>query len=612
MTVKLEDIDFNPFESIEEYEYSPSSPDYDMAGYVAKYGKPDQSKGQHLTDEFKLPNHITFSVDSKYSKPGQEGGIWKNLKGVWHYAPSDFVLSQHPASELHKYFAKYEKDSVLDLPTTSLKPNTPTSLRLESVEGNPFEKAAPESEQGTFVGALQPELEWAVNTKANIPQSAWEYTKNMAHGLAHPFQTATVLGQLLAGGAEKAMGQETERTKMFNAAAEGFKQRYGGYENFMKTVEKDPVGTLGDISALISLGAGGAAKVAKLGGLEGAAGVLSDVGKMGAAIDPAGMVSSAIGKATHAALTPMASGMYRSAVKMSKTLPIEVREAVTKFALDQRFVPTLKRYDKLVGEIDGLTKQADAVVSAFQQNNPGTTITVDQLFTGLDKIRENAALTGKHKTVDAFMRRLIEGNSQVINIGGVKARALKMLTPEEVQKLKRRITQEVENSYLKMLRPVGTELRQKVASNAKEMIESWVPEIKQINADNSVRIGLRKAIQNSVKRIQDRDLLSLGAAARTGIAVEVGRAVDINPRQSTIAGILMSVLDAPKTKAAIAVALHEINRRGIALSPRSRNILEAIRQGDIQAGQIEGQSPEDFVPSKTATIPIEKVGNIVE
>jgi len=31
-------------------------PDYDMAGYVAKYGKPDQSKGQHLTDEFKLPN----------------------------------------------------------------------------------------------------------------------------------------------------------------------------------------------------------------------------------------------------------------------------------------------------------------------------------------------------------------------------------------------------------------------------------------------------------------------------------------------------------------------------------------------------------------------------
>ncbi|MDP1774257.1 MAG: hypothetical protein Q8L15_18470 [Methylobacter sp.] len=36
------------------------SPDYDIKGYVEKYGEPDQSKGQHLTDEFKLPNHITF------------------------------------------------------------------------------------------------------------------------------------------------------------------------------------------------------------------------------------------------------------------------------------------------------------------------------------------------------------------------------------------------------------------------------------------------------------------------------------------------------------------------------------------------------------------------
>jgi len=26
---------------------TPESPDYDVAGYVAKYGQPDQSKGQH-------------------------------------------------------------------------------------------------------------------------------------------------------------------------------------------------------------------------------------------------------------------------------------------------------------------------------------------------------------------------------------------------------------------------------------------------------------------------------------------------------------------------------------------------------------------------------------
>src|SRR5215472_5465284 len=54
-----------------------NAPDYDMPGYIAKYGQPDQSKGQHLTDEFKLPNHMTFSTDSKYSNDTQKGGEWR-------------------------------------------------------------------------------------------------------------------------------------------------------------------------------------------------------------------------------------------------------------------------------------------------------------------------------------------------------------------------------------------------------------------------------------------------------------------------------------------------------------------------------------------------------
>lgn len=87
-----------------------------MAGYRAKYGEPDQSKGQHLTDEFKLPNHITFSTDSKYSKPGQEGGLWKKQEGVWHFYASPYNLKQHSTEELKEYFKKREPDSVLHLP----------------------------------------------------------------------------------------------------------------------------------------------------------------------------------------------------------------------------------------------------------------------------------------------------------------------------------------------------------------------------------------------------------------------------------------------------------------------------------------------------------------
>jgi len=89
--------------------------DYDYRGYTEKYGRPDQSKGQHLTDEFKLPNHITFSTESKYSKPGQEGGVWYEKEGTWHFQPSWFNLLQHSPDELKTYFEKYEPDAVLDL-----------------------------------------------------------------------------------------------------------------------------------------------------------------------------------------------------------------------------------------------------------------------------------------------------------------------------------------------------------------------------------------------------------------------------------------------------------------------------------------------------------------
>lgn len=86
------------------------NPDYDYDGYVAKYGKPDQSKGQHLTDEYKLPNHITFSTDSRYHSDENKGGTWtEGAKDKWTFTPSEFNLKNHNEDAMAKYFHKYEK-----------------------------------------------------------------------------------------------------------------------------------------------------------------------------------------------------------------------------------------------------------------------------------------------------------------------------------------------------------------------------------------------------------------------------------------------------------------------------------------------------------------------
>ncbi len=96
--------------------YPRSAPDYDMDSYKEKYGEPDQSGGKHLTDEFKLPNHMTFSTDSVYSNDQRQGGVWKEEGGKWHFYASPYNLYFHSTNELIDYFKRVEPDSVLHLP----------------------------------------------------------------------------------------------------------------------------------------------------------------------------------------------------------------------------------------------------------------------------------------------------------------------------------------------------------------------------------------------------------------------------------------------------------------------------------------------------------------
>jgi hypothetical protein len=101
--------------------------DYDMAGYQEKHGQPVmRTPGQHFSDEFKYPNHMTFSDQSKYSTPEQQGGRWAQLPGSgipgnigsdqWHFYASPFNVKQHGAEKLQQYFKEKEPGNVLHLP----------------------------------------------------------------------------------------------------------------------------------------------------------------------------------------------------------------------------------------------------------------------------------------------------------------------------------------------------------------------------------------------------------------------------------------------------------------------------------------------------------------
>jgi hypothetical protein len=67
--------------------------DYDYRGYFLKYGPAKLNEGDHLTDEFKLPSHPTFSDESIYA-------VGKNRARAGHWEGEKFIPPKPPREEI--------------------------------------------------------------------------------------------------------------------------------------------------------------------------------------------------------------------------------------------------------------------------------------------------------------------------------------------------------------------------------------------------------------------------------------------------------------------------------------------------------------------------------
>jgi hypothetical protein len=106
--------------------------DYDLRGAFLEGAKPEAG---HLTDQFKKPNHMTFSSDSQYSgRNGEVGGRWeKSPDGKWTFYASPTNLKYHSAEELQDYFRRAEPGNRLVLPPgAAAKPAAPVQTAAQT------------------------------------------------------------------------------------------------------------------------------------------------------------------------------------------------------------------------------------------------------------------------------------------------------------------------------------------------------------------------------------------------------------------------------------------------------------------------------------------------
>jgi hypothetical protein len=96
--------------------------DYDLRGHwlqnvVRGTGAPDE-RG-HLSDQFKKPNHPTFSVESQYhGSDGTQGGRWKDLGGGrFRFTAGRTNLEHRSEQELRQYWREAERGNELVVPS---------------------------------------------------------------------------------------------------------------------------------------------------------------------------------------------------------------------------------------------------------------------------------------------------------------------------------------------------------------------------------------------------------------------------------------------------------------------------------------------------------------
>lgn len=100
-----------------QYAPNDSGGDYDLYSAYKAGIKPDTERG-HFPDTFKMTNHPTFSVESKYSTSEHPGGVWgTNAEGRDTFTPSQWMASDvNRMTSLQKYFAEKEPNATLIIP----------------------------------------------------------------------------------------------------------------------------------------------------------------------------------------------------------------------------------------------------------------------------------------------------------------------------------------------------------------------------------------------------------------------------------------------------------------------------------------------------------------
>jgi hypothetical protein len=446
----------------------------------------------------------------------------------------------------------------------------------EGASGNPFDnfdgqqepvtQAQPESGVPAPFNPNMTPIEAGIAQLKNIPVSAVNLGKNIVTPFVHPAETVKNIGTLASGAYHKFTEGEQPDEATIDAVKNFVIDRYGGLENIQRTAIEDPVGFLADVALLVT-GGGTALKAT---GTLGKAPALVRAGqtasKVGRVIDPVNAATGALGKMIPENLPRK---MYASATKMttSKNVSPAKRLATAQTGLDEAILPTQAGLNKLTREIDSVNQKIAGIIDDVARE--GDIVPRSKVLKALDSLKQDAYFSSDRKKYFGIINKVEQK---------IKRDYGPRIPANAAQKLKQNIYQEVGKFYGGRAAYV-TEVKKAIALGAKEALAEKYPELAALNAKDSALLDLQKAIEASVKRIENRDLVGIGLPIKaTAGAVAGSGGGAAGTVAGGIAGAVSGLVDTPIVKARLAIALNKARNSGLNRSPAKYAVRETARQ----------------------------------
>jgi hypothetical protein len=234
-----------------------------------------------------------------------------------------------------------------------------------------------------------------------------------------------------------------------------------------------------------------------------------------------------------------AEKLYQSVLKPSEKL---AKAGVVKTGLEEGIVVSKKGLSKVQGIMDDIGEEIGRVIDTGIAE--GKTITKKNLIPYLDEMKEylGNSLGGKNlvKEVDNISKNILSGLSKDIPI-------------KQAQVIKQN-TQRILSKYYGQFAPVEKEVKKQLTRGIKESIAEVVPEIKKLNARDAKLFGLEDAMENALKRLGNREIITLndavsfgtgllgGGTASSGVAASIAFRILKNPSFTSGRAILYNQL----------------------------------------------------------------------